>query len=144
MASHERSGMLGAAIMACALATSACGGTSAGSSAPQPTASRPSSPAHLRIVSPHNGQIVHSRLVHVRLSLRNAHIVRPTSTNLDPHEGHIHLYVDGRIVSMNYKLSDTVRVGPGTHTLRAEFVANDHLPWDPRIVSQVAFQVKPR
>jgi hypothetical protein len=33
-------------------------------------------------------------------------------------------------------------VAPGQHTLRVEFVASDHLPFDPRVISEVVFEVK--
>ena len=45
-------------------------------------------------------------------------------------EGHLHLYVDGRVASMVY--SDTSHVdglAPGDHELRVELSAADHQPW---------------
>jgi hypothetical protein len=69
--------------------------------------------------------------------------VAPTTSNIDPRKGHIHLYLDGRIVSMNYKLADTVgNVKPGPHTIKAEFVASDHLPFDPPVFDTIAFEDK--
>ena len=103
---------------------------------------RPSSPAKLSILSPKNGQKVEGGEVTVRLKLARAHIVRPTTKNITPTTGHIHVYLDNRIVSMNYGTSATIpKVPPGTHVLRVEFVASDHLPFDPRVVSAVVFQV---
>jgi hypothetical protein len=124
----------------------ACGGKGSGSPpTTQPTvASRPSSPAKISILSPRNGQVIHGRTLSVHLSLKNAHIVKPTTTKIDPRKGHIHVLLDGSIVSMNYGLKDKIsKLSPGTHTLRVEFVASDHLPFDPRVFQEVAFSVKP-
>jgi hypothetical protein len=33
-------------------------------------------------------------------------------------------------------------LAPGTHVLRVEFVASDHAPFDPRVVTQAVFEVK--
>ena len=52
------------------------------------------------------------------------------------------MYLDNRIVSMNYGTTATIaNVPPGTHVLRVEFVASDHRPFDPRVVSASVFQV---
>ena len=69
-------------------------------------------------------------------------MVRFTSRHLVPDEGHVHLYVDGALVSMAYTLQRTVSVLPGHHDLQAEFVAVDHGPFDPRVLDSVSFQVK--
>ena len=43
---------------------------------------------------------------------------------------------------MNYGLDATLPdVPPGLHSLRAEFVASDHFPFDPRDFTQVSFEV---
>jgi hypothetical protein len=128
------------------LSLSGCGGgASGGQSGPdRSSANRPRSPAKLAILSPGNGEVIHSHDVTVRIRLRGARIVKSTSPNIDPRKGHIHVSLDGRIVSMNYALEDTIpKVSAGTHTVRAEFVASDHLPFDPRVLRQVAFEVKP-
>src|SRR5207237_1205604 len=106
------------------------------------TGARPSSPAKLSIISPHNGEVVHGSTLHIRLGLKNARIVIPTSTHITPITGHIHLYLDNQIVSMNYSLDNTIHVTPGTHVVRVEFVASDHLPFNPRVVKAVVFEVK--
>lgn len=132
-------------VLLIALMLAACGtGDSNGSSQPPSTlAARPSSPAKLSILSPVNGQVVRTRSLTVRLALKNARIVKPTTTATDPRKGHIHVLLDGSIVSMNYGLKDTIsKLTPGTHTLRVEFVASDHLPFDPRVFQEVAFEVK--
>lgn len=87
--------------------------------------------------------MIHGKTISVRLALKNARIVKPTTSNIDPRKGHIHVLLDGSLVSMNYGLKDKIsKVTPGTHTLRVEFVASDHLPFDPRVFQEVAFEVK--
>ena len=50
-------------------------------------------------------------------------IVSATTTNIQPDQGHVHLYVDNVLVSMNYGLEQDLPVSPGTYVLKAEFVA---------------------
>ena len=77
------------------------------------------------------------------ISLQNATIVPATTTNIRPDQGHVHLYVDNVLVSMNYGLEQDLPVQPGTYVLKAEFVASDHAPFNPRVVSpEVIFTVK--
>jgi hypothetical protein len=132
------------AVALVSLLAAGCGGGSATGSSPSPSAvagARPSSPAKITIISPRNGQTVHGSVLHVKLSLENARIVRPTSRHITPTTGHIHLYLDNEIVSMNYQLDNTTRVTPGPHAIRVEFVASDHLPFNPRVIATAAFEV---
>jgi len=111
--------------------------SAAASGAPTPAGSRLSSPAVVAIVSPTQGQVVTGTSVHIVLSLKNAQIVPATTTNVRPDQGHVHLYVDNVLVSMNYGLEQDLPVKPGTYQLKAEFVAADHVPFDPRVWSSV-------
>jgi hypothetical protein len=134
------------AVVALAVVLSACSSqASPGPSTPSPTSSnRPSSTATLSIVEPTNGEVVHSSTVHVVISLKHATIVPATTTNIRPDQGHLHLYLDGQIVSMNYQVDATLpNVSPGQHLLRVEFVASDHAPFDPRVFTQLTFTVQP-
>jgi len=129
------------AAAALMLLTSACGsGTSAPTATPaSPTpdlAKRLSSPAVLQIVEPAQGQVVHGTSFHVMVSLQNAHVVKATSTNLKPDEGHVHLYLDNSLIYMQYSLQQDVPASTGTYSLKAEFVASDHFPFYPRVWSQ--------
>lgn len=111
--------------------------------APQPaTQARPSSTATLVILNPVPGSTITGRTLHVQLKLTGATITSETSTNLKPDRGHIHLAVDGRIVSMAYGVDQTIQVSPGDHLLQAEFVATDHFPFKPRVVTTATFTVK--
>jgi hypothetical protein len=64
------------------------------------------------------------------------------SLRLVPNEGHIHLYLDGSLVSMTTALDAQVTASPGQHELRAEFVAVDHSPFQPRVLATVTFWVR--
>jgi hypothetical protein len=133
-------GLLCVAVMGAACTPTA---TAPPSASPTPTlGARPSSPAVVRIVQPTPNEVITGSSVHVVLSLQNARIVSQTSTNLRPDEGHVHLYVDNVLVSMNYQLEQDLPVHPGTYVMKAEFVAADHAPFSPRVFSpEVVFVV---
>jgi hypothetical protein len=108
-----------------------------------PAGSRPSSPAVVAIASPKPNEVVTGSSAHIVITLQNAQIVPVTTTNIRPDQGHIHLYVDNVLVSMNYGLAQDLPVHPGTYLLKAEFVAADHAPFDPRVWStEVLFTVQ--
>jgi hypothetical protein len=69
------------------------------------------------------------------MALRNASITSVTTTHIRPDLGHIHLYVDNVLVSMDYQLEQDLPVAPGVYLLKAEFVAADHAPFSPRVWS---------
>jgi hypothetical protein len=139
----RRSVRLAIAILAVTLLASAC---SNGSDVVGHTSTpdvRPSSPAKVAILSPTNGQVVHGSDVRIRVQLTGAKIVPATTTDIVPTRGHLHVYLDDQIVSMNFKLTgDIGDVRPGMHVLRVEFVASDHLPFDPRVFTAVTFEAR--
>jgi hypothetical protein len=140
----HRAGIVGSALIAFALLASGCGsGGSPPISTSSPTSSRPSSTAKLSILSPKNGSVVTGPTVRLELSLEGAHIVKQTSTDLSPDEGHVHVLLDGSLISMNYRLDDDIPdVAAGPHRIDVEFVATDHAPFDPRVTAATSFQVK--
>lgn len=108
----------------------------------KPSKNRPVTTARLAIESPTANETTGPD-VPVRLNLIGGTIVPQTSTRLSPTEGHVHLYVDGKLVSMTYTLSDDLKgLSPGPHSLRAEFVAADHAPFKNPVVAAVLFQVQ--
>jgi hypothetical protein len=105
-------------------------------------APRIASDAKVSIREPADGATIVGTSVHVVLQLDGAKIVTETTTNIRPDEGHVHLYLNGQVVSMNYGLEQDLPVTPGTYVLRAEFVAADHAPYNPRVESgDVVFTV---
>ena len=117
--------------------TGATGGTA-------PPSDRPSSTAKLAIVTPKVGEVVHGSDVDLRVKLRGARLVPATTTHVVPDEGHLHVILDDTLISMTQGLEQTIPdVSSGEHRIMVEFVASDHAPFDPRVVSVVAFEVKP-
>jgi len=110
---------------------------------PRPAAIRPASTATIAILNPTADQMVSGELLRVRMDLQGGRIVPTATTTLTPNTGHIHVSIDGHLVSMTYGLTQVVEVGsldPGPHTLTAEFVAADHGPFVPRVVASVTFE----
>jgi len=139
---------LTAALALAALVLAGCssgqssGQASATTAASNTTADRPSSTGKLSILAPRNGQIVKGTDLTLKLELTGAKIVPATTTKIQPDQGHVHVMLDGKLISMNYKLSEKLpKLSPGTHLIQVEFVASDHLPFDPRVLTQAAFQV---
>lgn len=109
-----------------------------------PSGARPASTATLAIDRPTAGQTVSGTQVEVVMTLDGGRIVDSASTTLTPDTGHIHLSLDGKLVSMTYglvQLVDVSGLSPGDHTIEAEFVAADHGPFDPRVVAQTTFTI---
>ena len=109
-----------------------------------PSLGRPSTVAELEIVSPHEGEVFRGDLATIPVDLRldGGKVVPFTSLRLVPNEGHIHLYLDGSLVSMTTPLDTRVAAPPGQHEFQAEFVAVDHGPFQPRVVATVTFSVR--
>jgi hypothetical protein len=138
---------IGAIVLVMAFSTlaAACGGGDASpSTTPPATASaRPSSTAELSIVGPKQNQVIHGTTATVDVKLTGATIVSQTSTDLQPDEGHLHVILDDQLVSMTSSTeSELTGLTPGTHLLKVEFVANDHAPFDPRVLAAVTFEVQ--
>jgi hypothetical protein len=80
--------------------------------------------------------------VNVAITLSGARIVSLTTTKIRPDEGHIHIKLDGTLKTMTAGLSSELQnVSVGSHVVLAEFVAADHVPFDPRVFIAVTFEV---
>jgi hypothetical protein len=116
------------------LLMAACGGGSSG---------RPSTKATLQFVAPTPGATTPSD-VDVQVDLEGGTIVRDTEGALTSTDGHLHVTLDGKLVSMTYGTKMTLEdVTPGQHSLQAEFVAKDHAPFTNRPKAFVRFNVAP-
>ena len=105
-------------------------------------APRPSSPAILTFVDPRPNAKEPGDGMTVRMDLQHATLTPLTTTAITPDTGHIHLSMDGTLISMSgdtLQVIDLRNVTPGKHTLTADFVAADHLPFDPPVTSSVTF-----
>jgi hypothetical protein len=142
---RTRSHVLVAAATVVLLAVaSSCSSSGSGTTPPASgaAAARPSSPAKVTILSPKNGQIVKGSTVEMQVKLDGAKIVPLTTTNISPTQGHLHVYLDGNIVTMTAALNQKLDVTPGVHELKVEFVASDHAPFDPPVFAGTEFEVK--
>ena len=112
------------------------------STTPTQTINQIASTATLKILLPKDGQVVHGSTVDVKVDLENAKIVIPTTTDIQPDEGHLHILIDDRLLTMTASLDQKVPgVSPGQHLLKVEFVAGNHLPFDPPVLDEVGFKV---
>ena len=136
---------------ALALALPACGGEpeADGSPTAAPTAAqRPSSTGELTILEPEPGGVYPPDDVPARLELEGATLSEEASTDLQPDEGHIHLTLDGELLTLlggaEENLAELAEepLEPGQHIMEAEFVANDHGFFLPRVVQTVTFMVE--
>lgn len=117
--------------------------TPAAAPTPRPGTGRPASTASLAIARPRQGQTIAGAELDVVITLVGGTVVDSSSTRLSPDSGHVHLSVDGEVVSMTYGLVQVVDVRgltAGEHTLEAEFVAADHGPFDPRVTDAITFR----
>jgi hypothetical protein len=124
-------------VLVSAVALGACGDD------PAPSASRPSTTARLEIVKPTPNETTAPTFT-LSLNLIGAKVVPEEQTTgpLRPDEGHIHVTLDGKLISMAYGTSQELKdLAPGPHALQAEFVAVDHAPFSNRVVAAVAFNV---
>src|SRR5438093_13661417 len=113
-----------------------------GPKAPSSTGARPASTATIAFRSPTDRQHVSGSELDVVLDLRGGTIVQATTTSIAPDTGHVHLLLDGSLVSMTFgseQVVDLTGVTAGPHTLTAEFVAADHLPFAPPVTATVKF-----
>jgi hypothetical protein len=109
---------------------------------PSITGPRPTSSAAIAFAMPSMGQTVRGDSLEVVVRLDGGRIVEGSTTTVTPDTGHIHLFLDDRIVSMTYGREQTIDIGdlePGAHELLAEFVAADHAPFATRVVATVTF-----
>jgi hypothetical protein len=106
-------------------------------------AQRPRSTARLEFMEPHAGQVFHGdhAVVSVQLRLVGGTNVSSTSAKIVPNVGHVHLYLDGQLISMTSGLRDRLEVGSGIHKLVANFVASDHGPFNPPVEVSLSFAV---
>lgn len=129
-------------VIAAALAASvlvlgtACGGD-------EPVTARPSSTATIEILEPEANEVVSGEMFTVRIDLEGGRIVEEVSRNLTADEGHVHVSVDGAILSQTFGLNQELETpSPGRHLLQVEFAAKDHGPFDPRVIASVPFEVE--
>jgi hypothetical protein len=119
-------------VTSVALLAAGCGGGSSG---------RPSTKATLQFVEPTPGATTNPDVT-VQVDLKGGTIVTATDGALTSSDGHLHVTLDGKLVSMTYGTKQTLKdITPGQHSLQAEFVAKDHAPFTNRPKAFVRFNV---
>ncbi len=133
------------------VAAAGCGGSSGESSSTSGTLSppkRPTSTARLRILSPQPGTTYAPASVPVKVELIGGTVLLQSSAEVTSDTGHIHLELDGQTISLLAGTEADVSavigrpLDPGSHLLKVEFAAADHLPFDPRVIVAVPFSVQ--
>jgi hypothetical protein len=120
----------------------ACSSTAASTAS---TATRPATPARLEILAPRQGQVVGPQPT-LRLKLSGARLATAavSATNVPADQGFAHVYVDDKLVSVLYSLTQKLpTLDAGPHTVRVEFVALDHAPFTNQVTDSTRFTVKP-
>jgi hypothetical protein len=126
-------------LLASVVTLASCGG---GDETDAKGGARPTTTARLRIVQPTANQVT-GPSVQLKLELTGGKVVSRTSGALTGTEGHIHVTLDGKLVSMAYGTEqDLTDLTPGTHSVQAEFVALDHAPFENRVIAAVLFTVR--
>jgi hypothetical protein len=131
-----------AVVVLAAVVVTACGSaTPAATPTLTPaTQNRPTSPVTITLVSPTNSELVHGSSVHVVVTVSGGTVTRVYSTNISPTVGHVHLYLNNRLVYMSYTLHQDLPVNPGVlYAMYAEWVAADHFPFSPRDVTPTIY-----
>ena len=113
---------------------------------PEAVQRRPSTSARIAFERPAPAEVFRGdpASVPVRVRLTGGRLVSFTSRKLVPNAGHLHLYLDGALVSMTLSAEQLLPVRPGPHILEADFVAVDHAPFVPAVRTTVSFRVVPR
>jgi hypothetical protein len=98
-------------------------------------AAPPASPdVHIAIEEPADGATVPAGEVAIRVALSGATLA--SSSDASSGAGHLHVLVDGEVVSMTGTLVTRVTLEPGAHTVEAEYVSADHRPLSPRVLAR--------
>ena len=132
-------------LVAAVLTVAGCGGKEpTTTTATTVLGNRPSTSAQIQIVSPQANETTGSD-VSLRVELTGGKIVQVSTGPLRGDEGHVHVSLDGKLVEMQYTASQQLTgLAPGQHSLSAEFVATDHLPFRNTPRSVVLFTVAPK
>lgn len=128
-------------VLAIAMAAAGCGGGDDGGSSSETAEERPTTTARIQITAPTPNQVTGPDVT-VKIELLGGRVVERTTGELTPDEGHVHVTVDGKLVSMAYETEQVIEgLAPGPHSVAAEFVAVDHAPFTNRPKAAVLFEV---
>lgn len=139
----SRAGIIALSALAAVAVSCSSGSSARPADTSNSTPGRPSSTGVVKIIRPSDGTDLTGPTIQLRVALTGARIIKPTTTNLKPDEGHLHVLLDGRLISMTLGVVQEIpNVPSGLHVVRVEFVASDHIPFNPRVVDSVSFKVR--
>jgi hypothetical protein len=138
--SHLATSLRSLVAVALLVAAAACGSSSGSSK------TRPTTTARLAILAPTTGQVVAGSTTMLRMQVLGGEVVKvqsPPDHPLPGNKGHIHVFLDSKLVSMAYGTTQQLTgLTPGSHSILAEFVATDHKPFANDVAVSVTFVVK--
>src|SRR5947209_8097583 len=133
------------AVLAIAVTAPGCGGSKPSTSSSN--VQHPVSPVRIQITQPTPNQVTGPDVTLV-VNVIGGKVVPAVQTtvtgkNVPTDQGHIHVSLDGQLVNMAFSTTQDLHgLKPGQHTLTAEFVAVDHLPFKNRLTAAVIFMVQ--
>lgn len=119
-------------------------GPSVVSAVDDPCADRPSTDARIEILQPRDGATFDTNKVPLEVRVIGGTLTDVATTQQRPDEGHLHVAVDGRLVSMTGQATETIDVAEGDHLITVEFSAGDHGPFCPSVESRASIRVEAR
>jgi hypothetical protein len=94
------------------------------------------------ITSPKEGTVVPAgSRIRLKVELDGGRLTRETNSS-DPNSGHLHVFVDEKLVSMPTTDTPTVKLKPGEHVIAVEFVDAGHLSYSPSVVDDVSVRAR--
>jgi hypothetical protein len=128
------------AVLAVAVTAAGCGGSDDSTSTA--TKARPTTTTRIQITAPTPNEVTGPDVT-IKIELIGGKVVQRTTGELTPDEGHVHVTLDGKLVSMAYVTEQQLTgLSPGPHAVTAEFVAVDHEPFKNRPKAAVLFEVQ--
>ena len=130
-------------LLGLGLALAACSKSPQAKTTPTPTlGARIASTARIAIVAPTPGQTVKGPNVTVKVKLTGGTITKIVSQDVKPDVGHVHILMDGQIITLLAGYSFTIpHVSKGPHLIQAEFVEVNHAPFYPAVQQSVSIRV---
>ena len=108
---------------------------------PPPECVRLERPATVEIVAPRQGESVAAGRVALHIDLKGGRATSLSSTRNRPGEGHLHILLDGRLISMSGTLEEQLTIPAGRHEIEVEYAANNNAPFCTPVGDVVAFEV---
>jgi cytochrome c oxidase assembly factor CtaG len=104
----------------------------------------PTTRTRLEVLTPLDGEVIASSALRVAVRLLEPAGASWTPvTEWSPTRGHIHISIDGRMLSMTWEPLLVLPVSAGTHMVTMEYVASDHRPFSPRVLVTRRVTVRP-